>query len=342
VDIARERTAAAPSRSRGNRAVRALLSAVLPHPGRFAALMRLGRLARPLARAMPWPLRRMVRMLPHRAPGPALRPGVFRAHGERRFRVALLAGCVQQPLAPQINAATIRLLTRLGCEVVLAEGAGCCGALDHHMGGAETARGMARGNVAAWSRAAAQPGGLDAVIVNASGCGTMVKDYGFLLRGEAGGGAAGAARIAGLARDVSEFVAEHRLLPELIEPPAPGLRVAWQAPCSLQHGQKVTAAPRDLLAACGFEVTEPEGAHLCCGSAGSYNITQPAIADELRRRKQAALAAARPRVVASGNIGCITQLSVDATWPVVHVVELLDWATGGPRPPGLDGQRGWR
>ncbi|MPY69409.1 MAG: glycolate oxidase subunit GlcF [Alphaproteobacteria bacterium] len=338
VDIARERMADAPSRSAGGRAVRALLSRVLPWPRRFRAALALGALARPFARLLPWPLRRMVEMMPRRAAsGTATAPGVYPADGARRFRVALLAGCVQQALAPAINAATIRLLTRLGCEVVVAEGAGCCGALDHHMGRGGAARGLARGNVRAWLAAAEQAGGLDAILVNASGCGTMVKDYGFLLRG--GGDAAAAGRVSALARDISEFLAERDLIGPNVQPLARPIRVAWQAPCSLQHGQRVTAAPRDLLAACGFAVTEPADAHLCCGSAGTYNILQPEIADRLRRRKQAALAATTPDVVASGNIGCIAQLSVDAAWPVVHVVELLDWATGGPRPASLGDAR---
>ena len=232
-------------------------------------------------------------------------------------------------LAPEINEATIRLLTRHGVEVVIAQGAGCCGALVHHMGQEAQALASAKANIDAWERERAQ-GGLDAVIVNASGCGTTVKDYGFMLR-EDSPYAEKAARIAALARDVTEFLHDLGL-----KPPVRGsdLVVAYHSACSLQHGQRITAQPKDLLRAAGFTVKDiPEG-HICCGSAGTYNLLQPELATRLRERKLANIARVRPDVVATGNIGCMVQLA-DGVAPVVHTVELLDWATGGPAPRAL-------
>jgi glycolate oxidase iron-sulfur subunit len=248
------------------------------------------------------------------------------------MRVALLAGCAQQVLAPEINEATIRLLTRHGCEVVVAADSGCCGALTHHLGTEAPALAFARANIDAWERECAT-GGLDAVVANASGCGTMLKDYGFLFR-EDPTYADKATRIAGLARDISEVLAELGIEP--IASPEP-LRVAYHSACSLQHGQRVNREPRALLAAAGFEVVEIPQGHLCCGSAGTYNLLQPDLAATLRDRKLTNIALTHADVVAAGNIGCITQLAGGSPIPVVHTVELLDWATGGPKPPALEG-----
>jgi glycolate oxidase iron-sulfur subunit len=255
-------------------------------------------------------------------------PQVHPAEGERRHRVALLTGCAQRALNADINAATIRLLTRHGCEVVIAQGTGCCGALVHHMGKTDEAHGFAAANIRAWSREA-DGEGLDAIIINTSGCGTTIKDYGHLFERDPLAG--DAARVSALAKDVTEFMAGIGLR----DPSAPRLRVAYHAACSLQHGQKVTRAPKQLLAAAGFEVVEPRDAHLCCGSAGTYNLLQPEISAELKRRKVATIEATRPQVIAAGNIGCMMQIGSGTGIPAVHTVELLDWATGGPVPPAL-------
>ena len=245
------------------------------------------------------------------------------------MRVALLSGCAQQVLKPAINEATIRLLTRHGIEVVVAPGAGCCGSLNHHMGEEGPALAMAKANIAAWWRAM-EGGGLDAVIANASGCGTTLKDYGFMLRQDPAW-AEKAATIAGLARDVTEVVAEIGIKPKQ----AAKLRIAYHSACSMQHGQQLHRQPRALLEAAGFEVAEiPEG-HLCCGSAGTYNILQPQFAEPLRQRKISNIRATGAAAVAAGNIGCIQQLEAGLGIPILHTVELLDWATGGPKPPGL-------
>ena len=318
-----------------DRLLRRTLAVVLPRPRLFRLALLGSRLGRPFRRLLPGRLAGMLELAPASLPpaSPVDRPQVFAAEGERRARVALLSGCAQQVLAPEINEATIRLLTRHGVEVVIAKGAGCCGALVHHMGQEAPALAAARANIDAWERERTQ-GGLDAVIVNASGCGTTVKDYGFMLREDARY-ADKAARIAALAKDVTEFLHELGL-----KPPARGshLVVAYHSACSMQHGQRLTAQPKELLRAAGFAVEDiPEG-HICCGSAGTYNLLQPELATRLRERKLANIARVRPDVVATGNIGCMVQLA-DGVAPVVHTVELLDWATGGPAPRALAASR---
>ena len=239
-----------------------------------------------------------------------------------------MTGCAQRVLDPGINEATVRLLTRIGAEVVVVE-QGCCGALTHHMGRAEEARALAARNIRAFAREI-DGAGLDAIVITTSGCGTTVKDYGHLFAGSPL--AADAARVGALARDVTEVLATLGL-----PPGKGGLRVAYHAACSLQHGQQIKAAPKDLLRQAGFSVVEPADSHLCCGSAGTYNLLQPAISAQLQARKVATLAATRPDVIAAGNIGCLMQIGQAAGVPVVHTVELLDWATGGPVPQAISG-----
>ena len=332
VDHGRRRVEESYRRPLAERLLRALLAALVPYPGRFRLALRAGALAGPLGALLPGRLKVMAGMARGLRVGSSAvdRPQVFPAEGPRRMRVALLSGCVQQVLAPAINEATVRLLTRHGCEVVVARGAGCCGALTHHMGRAKPALASARANIAAWT-AEIEGAGLDAIVINASGCGTTVKDYGFMLR-EDGDWAARAARVSGLARDVSEVMAALGL-----NPPrgAVGLRVAYHSACSMQHGQGITREPMALLTAAGYTPLDvPEG-HLCCGSAGTYNLLQPALADRLRDRKVANIEALRPDAIATGNIGCMVQIGAATALPVVHTAELLDWATGGPRPAAL-------
>jgi glycolate oxidase iron-sulfur subunit len=316
------------------RLLRRVLGAVLTRPERFRAALKAASLARPFAALLPERLRAMLDLAPKRLPAasPVDRPQVFPAIGENRMRVALLPGCAQQVLMPQINEATIRLLTRHGCEVVVSQGSGCCGALVHHLGREAPALAFAKANIDAWEREIAT-GGLDAIVVNASGCGTTVKDYGFMLREDAAY-AEKAARISGLARDVSEVAAT--LGVERRTEEGQGLRVAYHSACSLQHGQKLHREPKALLVAAGFDAVDVPEAHLCCGSAGTYNLLQPELADALRDRKLGNIALTGAAVVAAGNVGCIAQLAGQASVPVVHTVELLDWASGGPMPPGLN------
>ncbi|WP_298908246.1 glycolate oxidase subunit GlcF [uncultured Aliiroseovarius sp.] len=310
-----------------DRLLRWTLAQVIPYPGRFRLAMQGARLARPLRKFMPDPrLEAMLEMAPPKLPRKSANdaPQVFPAKGERKKRVALLTGCAQKALDTDINDATIRLLTRLGCEVVVAKGMGCCGALTHHMGKEDQSHAQAAANIAAWMREK-RGEGLDAIVINTSGCGTTVKDYGFMFRNDAL--AEDAAAVSGMAMDISE------LLMTLDLPEAQmDLRVAYHSACSLQHGQQVKTHPKTLLKKAGFEVVEPADPHLCCGSAGTYNLMQPEISKELKKRKVANLEAKSPEIIAAGNIGCMMQIGSGTGIPVVHTVELLDWATGGPKP----------
>jgi glycolate oxidase iron-sulfur subunit len=316
----------------GERAVRLLLGAVLPRPWLFRLALRAANLARPFAGLLPRRLVPLLALAPKSIPraSPTGRSRVFPAEGARRMRVGLLAGCAQRVLLPEINAATVRLLARHGCEVVIAPGSGCCGSLNHHLGQERAALAFARANIDAWERER-QGGGLDAIVVNASGCGTTLKDYGFMLR-EDPVYAEAAARIGDLARDVTEIIHDLGLRPPSPDFAGRGLRVAYHSACSMQHGQRLHHAPKALLATAGFETVEiPEG-HICCGSAGTYNLLQAEIAEKLQARKLANIAKADPDMVATGNIGCITQLAQQSRVPVVHTAQLLDWGTGGPEP----------
>jgi len=337
VDHARDHIEKTYKRPFADRLMRDLLARVLTNPSLFRLSVLAGLIAKPFApvlRAIGLPrMAAMLRLTPPRIPSPPSDPAgkVYPAQGERRGRVALLAGCINPVLAPTTNEAAIRLLNRHGVEVVIAAGESCCGSLAHHMGREEQALAQARNNIDAWSREI-DGGGLDAILITVSGCGTAVKDYGFMLRTDAAY-AAKAARVSGLTKDVSEYLATLDLKSDTAKRP---LTVAYHAACSLQHGQKVTREPKDLLCKFGFVVKDvPEG-HLCCGSAGTYNILQPALAERLRERKIGNIERLNPDVIAAGNIGCIAQIASGTAIPVVHTVELLDWATGGPVPKGLE------
>jgi glycolate oxidase iron-sulfur subunit len=328
VDHARRHIEKTAERPWFDRLLRRAFGIVLPSPGLFRAAMWAAWLGRPFAPLMPERLKAALKLVPSRLPAasPVDRPQVFQSEGPRRRRVALLNGCAQQVLAPEINEATIRLLTRHGCEIVVAEGVGCCGALNHHLG-QSAGHDHARANIRAWTREIAG-GGLDAIVINASGCGTMVKDYGFMFRADPE--LAEPARfVSSLTRDITELLSEIGLKAR-VNPT--GQRVAYHSACSLQHGQQIREAPKRLLRQAGFVVLDPAEGHLCCGSAGTYNLLQPEIARKLRDRKVANIAATSPDLIASGNIGCLTQIASGTKAPVVHTVELLDWATGGPRP----------
>ena len=335
VDNARDHIEKTYKRPPADRALRGLLARLLPNPALFRMAVVAGLLARPFAPVLNvLGLRRlaaMLRLSPAHLPSAAAETGkVYAAQGERRGRVALLAGCIGPVLAPSTNAAAIRLLNRRGIEAVVAAGEACCGSLTHHMGREDEALALARNDVDAWTREI-DGEGLDAILITVSGCGTTVKDYGFMFRTDPAY-ADKAARVAALAKDVTEYLMTLDL--PAGQAPRP-LTVAYHAACSLQHGQKITQIPKELLSKCGFVVKDvPEG-HLCCGSAGTYNILQPALAERLRERKVANVESVKPDVIAAGNIGCITQIAAGTAIPVVHTVELIDWATGGPLPEAL-------
>ena len=309
------------------RVLRNTLAMILPYPGRFRIALLGAKIARPFKSLVPEArLRAMLEMAPKRIP-PVSRnddPQSFPAKGEAKMRVALMTGCAQKALNTDINDATIRLLTRLGCEVVVAEGAGCCGALVHHMGREDESHRFAKANIKAWTASE-----FDAIVINTSGCGTTVKDYGHMFRNDPL--AEKAADVSGKTMDISELLMKLDLPAKAPEP----LKIAYHAACSLQHGQQVKSAPKTLLKNAGFEVVEPKDSHLCCGSAGTYNLMQPEISGQLKARKVATLEEKSPDVIAAGNIGCMMQIGSGTEVPVVHTVELLDWATGGPRPRAL-------
>ncbi|HBN31426.1 MAG TPA: glycolate oxidase iron-sulfur subunit, partial [Rhodobacteraceae bacterium] len=314
VDLAREHIENTYQRPLGDRALRWVLAQILPYPYRFRLAILGAWIARPFKGLLPAKLRALVEFAPKSLP-PVSRNDdaqVFAAIGPRRKRVALMTGCAQKALNTDINDATIRILRRHGCEVVVAKGAGCCGALTHHMGKTSESHRTAAKNINAWM-AEIDGEGLDAIVINTSGCGTTVKDYGHMFRNEPL--AAEAAKIAALARDISE------VLIDLDLPKGNGnLRVAYHAACSLQHGQQIKTHPKTLLKQAGFQVVEPQDAHLCCGSAGTYNLLQPEISGQLKARKVDTLIATSPQVIAAGNIGCMMQIGDAVGVPVVHTV----------------------
>jgi glycolate oxidase iron-sulfur subunit len=314
------------------RSLRALLAFLMPRPGLFKAALILSQLVRPMAPLIEKlgdkRLSSLLALVPKETPPPEMvgQPGVYPAEGKSRMRVALLRGCVQSVLDPGINEAAIRLMNRHGIEVVVTEGEVCCGSLTHHMGKERDALARARRMIDAWDKEQ-----IDRIIITASGCGTTIKDYGHMLRLDPAY-AEKAQAISAKARDITEFLIEIDL--PAVEAPRP-LRIAYHSACSMQHGQKIKAEPRRLLEKAGFEVADiPEG-HLCCGSAGTYNILQPEIAAKLRDRKVANIKSVSPDIIATGNIGCITQIGQASDIPILHTVELLNWAYGGYEPKAL-------
>jgi len=333
VDHARAHIEKTYLRPFADRTLRALLAFVLPRPSLFRLALRAAGLFASLSQYLPGRLPAIFALAPKTLPAPSEvdRPQVFPAQGARKMRVALLNGCAQTVLDTRINEATVRLLTRHGVEVVVAEDAGCCGALSHHLGQVDQSHAFARRNIDAWTREI-EAGGLDHIVVNTSGCGTSVKDYGFMFRNDAAL-AEKAARISALACDVSELVEKL----DLQTGSAPRVKVAYHSACSLQHGQKVAQAPVAALERAGFDVVAvPEG-HICCGSAGTYNLLQSELADQLRARKVANIESVAPDVIAAGNLGCIVQIGAGTAIPIMHTAELLDWATGGPKPGRSEG-----
>lgn len=344
VDHARAHIEKTYRRPLADRAIRGLLKAVLPYRGRFKLAVQASRLAKPFApllKKLPGPGKRMAAMLalaPSNLPKPSAesRAGIYPAKGVTRARVALLGGCAPEVLGPDVNAVTVRLLNRLGVEVVRPEGEVCCGSLVHHMGDSDTSHHQAAHNIDLWWKETKAGGGkgLDAIIVTASGCGTTIKDYGFMFRDDPHL-ADKAAMVAALAKDITEFLDTLGDLGPARDFGAKKPKVAYHAACSMQHGQKIKDLPMKLLAGVGFEVTGvPEG-HLCCGSAGTYNILQPDLATQLRDRKVKAIESVTPDIIAAGNIGCITQIGSGTATPIVHTIELIDWALGGDMPSGM-------
>jgi glycolate oxidase iron-sulfur subunit len=333
VDHARAHIETTYRRPLADRLHRALLAFVMPRPELFRWSLRAAAIVRPFRALLPRRVRAMLELAPggaRRRPAPlGVKPPTPEA---ARMRVALLPGCVQQTLAPEINAAAERLLVRQGALVVLAHKPACCGSLAHHMGKATPAHAAAGVAIDTWIAEMDGPG-LDRIVITASGCGATIKDFPAMFAEDPRYGEK-ARRVAAIARDITEVVAELGLPNMEIRPRR---RIAYQAACSLQHGQKIDALPRNLLDGAGFDLTPVADAHICCGSAGTYNILQPELASALRDRKLANIERGAPDAIATGNIGCLMQIRSGTKTPVVHTVELLDWATGGPLPSALEG-----
>jgi glycolate oxidase iron-sulfur subunit len=339
VDHARAYIEETYKRPLSDRLLRALLAKVLPNRKLFRLALVAAWFGKPLApllKRMPGVgdrLAAMVSLAPSRAPlrsGTSNLPTASGAGGKKR--VVVMEGCAQPVLQPSINAAARRLLGRAGVAIANVTGEGCCGALVHHMGREHDALDFARRNIDAWIREM-DGAGLDAVLITASGCGTTVKDFGYMLRNDSAY-AEKAARVSAITKDISEYMTALELPPVSKRH---NLTVAYHSACSMQHGQQIRDEPKRMLRDAGFSVKDvPEG-HICCGSAGTYNILQPEIAGRLRARKVANIERTRPDIIATGNIGCMTQISGGTSIPVVHTIELVDWARGGPVPPALEG-----
>lgn len=332
VDIGREHVEKTFNRAPLDRLLRWMLAKIVPRPGLFAALAKISALVKPVAGVLPKKLRPFVTQAPAHFPKPqALSAAGVHSPQETpvKMRVGLLRGCVQRAVAPEINEATVRLLNRLGVEVVSLSEVQCCGAAEHHLG--QDVKSRVKANISAWL-GEKEARGLDAIVVNTSGCGTILKDYGHMLQHDTEW-ADRAAEVSALSKDISEVLSQIEM-PETVISDLPA--VTYHAACSLQHGQKITKEPKALLVAAGFEVRTPADSHLCCGSAGTYNILQAEMAENLKARKVGSIEATTPDVVAAGNVGCIMQLrsGMNST-PVIHTVQLLDWVTGGPKPQGL-------
>jgi glycolate oxidase iron-sulfur subunit len=343
VDHARAHIEATYERPFADRAIRAVLAAILPYPNRFRVALTLAALGKPFAPLIRWlpgigsRLSAMLALAPWFLPGksPYEAPQSIAPQSEKRGRVAILTGCAQPVLNPDINEAAIRLLTRMGLEVVVPKNQGCCGALVHHMGKDDASHAFAKQMINAWM-AEIDGEGLDAIVITASGCGTTIKDYGHMFRNDPEW-AEKAAKVSSLAKDVTEVLTRFALPEPTIQT---GQTIAYHSACSMQHGQQLRDEPKKLLKAAGFTVKDvPEG-HICCGSAGTYNMLQPEISGQLRERKVSNIEKLNPDIIATGNLGCMSQIGKGLAdrgkaVPVVHTVELIDWATGGPKPRGI-------
>ena len=305
LDIGREVVAEKVPRTWLQQTTRNLLRSVIPYRDRFALLLRLGQAVRPI---LPGPVKRKV---------PARRSAGTWPKPRHTRSMLVLEGCVQPVIAPDINAAAARVLERLGIDLIAAPG-GCCGAVSHHLEATEEAKAFMRSNIDAWWPYIEQ--GTEAIVMTASGCGAMVREYGYILQDDPRY-ADKAARVSGLTKDLSEVLVAQEDLRALVLPHKP--KVAFHAPCTLQHGQQIKGVVEKILTDCGCELTPVVDAHMCCGSAGTYSILQPAISEQLKKKKVDALEQGGPECIATANVGCLTQLESGSKLPVKHWVELL-------------------
>ena len=338
VDIGRKQSGLRHTRGFFDRVSRKILLTTLPIAGRAYGVMMAAWMLRPLRFLMPKPIDAMLAAAPSSRPrfdAVGGKDTVYKADVQPpKKRVVLLAGCVQRAINPDINAATISILNRIGVDVVIRQSAVCCGGIAQHTGDEGLAKTAMTATIKAWGIKA---GGnqdalidIDAIVINASGCGTVVKDYVHYFTDDPIL-AEVAAKVSAMTMDITEFLHQFGL-GEVDLTRTKGLSVAYHSACSLQHGQKITSIPKALLTEAGFEVRDIAEPHLCCGSAGTYNLLQPVLAGGLKNRKLKAINAVKADFVAAGNLGCINQLAASNA-PILHTVQLLDWATGGTPPP---------
>jgi len=317
-----------------DRLIRFLLSKILPKSFNFRVIMILTQFVKPFKFLFSTKLREMIIFMPSTSPKKTL-PNINVYSVQKRkkpvARVALLTGCVQKVISPQINEATIRLLNRHGIEVVVSKGVDCCGSLNHHLGKTNLANETFKKNISIWYDEYLKKG-LDAIISNTSGCGTTLKDYGFIFRSDENFKKK-AKKISELTKDISEYLSEKVKLNFIMQSPnEKKYRIAYHSACSMQHGQKVHKEPINLIKKTGNEVFEISDGHICCGSAGTYNLLQSKIAKELLKNKITNIEKLNPQFISTGNIGCITQIASGTKIPILHTVEIIDWYTGGPKP----------
>ena len=314
-----------------DRAFRNILSFVLPRPKIFFTLAILTKFIKPFSFILPQFLRNTLNLMPDKIPSKKIKTQKIYSpqSGKNISRVALLIGCVQRVISPEINEATIRLLNRHGVEVVVMPDIECCGSLNHHLGKKELAKTSFVKNIESWHEEYLT-NGLDAIISNTSGCGTTLKDYGYIFKNDKKLKKK-AKKISELTKDITEYLDENLKL-NIKKSEEKKYKIAYHSACSMQHGQKVHHQPKELISKTGNDVLDIPDGHLCCGSAGTYNILHQKMAKSLLKNKIRNIEKVSPDFISTGNIGCMTQISSGTKIPIIHTVELLDWFTGGPKP----------
>lgn len=331
-DYAREQITDDKNRSWADRALRRFVATTLPNRNLLRIMIKIGTILRPILpqAILPKPIAAMMQLLPEPLHTTLITNKTYNAQGKTLARIGLLPGCVQQVIDSNTIIAAVEFLTRHGVEVTIANADNCCGALVQHMGYIKLARKQARKVINGWKKIM-QSKQLDAIVHVASGCGTAVKDYQLLFPNDKK-----INEITKLARDISEFIFEYAETLPIRYKKLPPLRITYHSACSLRHGQHISEQPLEILRATGLCISEPKESHICCGSAGTYNIFQPDLAEQLKTRKVKNIMATQADIIVTGNLGCIQQLQKDLNTPIIHTIELLNWATGGTIPKSIE------
>ena len=315
-----------------DRFLRNFLSWVLPNTLNFKLVSFFILFIKPINFLFPKKIKKMIKFMPSKFPKRSLpKMELYYAKNKKKpiARVALLTGCVQKVISPQINEATIRILNRHNIEVVVPKSINCCGSLNHHIGKSKIAEETFKHNITIWHDEYLNKGS-DAIISNTSGCGTTLKDYGFIFSADKDFKKK-AKKISELTKDITEYLDQNVKL-NFNKKLEKSYKIAYHSACSMQHGQKIHKEPVNLIKKTGNEVIEIPDGHICCGSAGTYNLLQSDIAEKLLEKKLFNIQKIKPEIISTGNIGCITQISSGTNIPILHTVEIIDWYTGGPKP----------